>query len=150
MALTRRGMLGAIGGATVGGKRAIGKVADVAMNAGNPDLSNYMKGARSGYLDGGIPGRAREMSMLDVRGVLGGWPDWWLDEQRRYAKGDVRPLGIDADIDALKSVSRVGKFQMQVERNFQNRIAEPEKRAIVRKARESILKSFGIDWIVDE
>lgn len=146
MALTRRGMLGAIGGAVAGGRSAIGKVVATAPVA---PMTGPMYGS-GGHVEWVKTSESSSMSILDIQRRLGYWPEWWLDEQRRFAKGDVRHCGIDMDIDALKSVSRVGKFQMQAERNFQNRIASPERRDLANKARNAVLQSLGIDWISDE
>lgn len=146
MALTRRGMLGAIGGATVGGKRAIEKA--VATATGNPMTGPMYDSV--GHVEWVETSESSSMSILDIQRRLGYWPEWWLEQQRRYAKGDVRHGGFDADICALKSVSHAAKFSMQAERNFQNRIARPERRDLADKARDAALKSLGIDWITDE
>ena len=56
--------------------------------------------------------------------------------------------GIEPDIDALKSVSNVGKFNLQAERNYQRNIAEPERRDILNSAQEAVKKKLGIKLIV--
>lgn len=76
---------------------------------------------------------------------LGGYPKWWLEQELRDARKQVDTL--DPDIAALQSVSNAAKFNMQVQRRWQENVDMPKRWGARRKAMEAFAKSVGADFI---
>lgn len=114
---TRRGFFGILGGAAVGGKKAVAEAA-ASLTSGLSALSplgenvSYNNLPRGSVFDGEDEGLPKlDVSAMRIIGI----PEWLRQEWREEMEGVTR---FDPDIASMRSLSLSAKINLQMDRNM--------------------------------